>query len=48
MEVPNYVRDVLKDMPESARPMDVLITAITILEDRSAFRRRHDEGLKSA
>lgn len=45
-EVPDYVWSVLHDMPSSAHPMDMLITAITILEDESVFRRRYDEGMK--
>ena len=45
-EVPGYVWDVLRDMPHSAHPMDMLITAITTLEDMSVFRRRYDEGMK--
>jgi citrate synthase len=44
-EVPNYVWEVLKDMPHTAHPMDMLITAITTLEDQSVFRRRYDEGM---
>lgn len=44
-EVPDYVWNVLRDMPETAHPMDMLITAITILEDQSLFRKRYDEGM---
>jgi citrate synthase len=44
-EVPGYVWDVLRAMPHTAHPMDMLITAITILEDLSVFRRRYDEGM---
>ncbi|MFQ5538024.1 MAG: citrate (Si)-synthase [Gemmatimonadota bacterium] len=45
-EVPDYVWKVLRDMPETAHPMDMLITAILTLEDQSIFRRRYDEGMK--
>ena len=45
-EVPEYVWKVLRDMPHTAHPMDMLITAITTLEDESVFRRRYDEGMK--
>ncbi|MGD8319376.1 MAG: citrate (Si)-synthase [Gemmatimonadota bacterium] len=45
-EVPDYVWKVLKDMPHTAHPMDMLITAITTLEEQSVFRRRYDEGMK--
>jgi citrate synthase len=43
--VPDYVWKVLKDMPHTAHPMDMLVTAIAILEDQSIFRRRYDEGM---
>ncbi len=45
-EVPEYVWKVLRDMPHTAHPMDMLVTAIAILEDQSVFRRRYDEGMK--
>jgi len=45
-EVPEYVWAVMRDMPKSAHPMDMLVTAITILEDQSVFRKRYDEGMK--
>jgi len=45
-EVPDYVWKVMRDMPASAHPMDMLVTAIAILEDQSVFRRRYDEGMK--
>jgi citrate synthase len=44
-EVPEYVWNVLRDMPHTAHPMDMLVTAIAILEDQSVFRRRYDEGM---
>jgi citrate synthase len=43
--VPDYVWKILRDMPETAHPMDMLITAIQVLEDTSIFRRRYDEGM---
>jgi citrate synthase len=45
-EVPDYVWKVLRDMPHTAHPMDMLITAITTLEEESVFRRKYDEGMK--
>ncbi|MEJ2205450.1 MAG: citrate (Si)-synthase [Gemmatimonadota bacterium] len=45
-EIPDYVWNVLRDMPHTAHPMDMLVTAIAILEDQSVFRRRYDEGMK--
>ncbi len=44
--VPEYVWKVLRDMPHTAHPMDMLVTAIAILEEESVFRRRYDEGMK--
>jgi citrate synthase len=44
-QVPEYVWKVLRDMPHTAHPMDMLITAIMVLEDTSVFRRRYDEGM---
>jgi citrate synthase len=43
--VPEYVWNVLRDMPHTAHPMDMLITAIMVLEDTSVFRKRYDEGM---
>ncbi|MDT8341896.1 MAG: citrate (Si)-synthase [Longimicrobiales bacterium] len=45
-EVPAYVWTVMRDLPASAHPMDMLVTAIAILEDQSVFRRRYDAGMK--
>ena len=45
-EIPDYVWNVLRDMPEAAHPMDMLVTAIALLEDESIFRRRYDEGMR--
>jgi len=44
-EVPEYVWNVLRAMPPTAHPMDMLITGITVLEDQSVFRKRYDEGM---
>jgi citrate synthase len=45
-EVPEYVWKVMRDLPETAHPMDMLVTAIAILEDQSVFRKRYDQGMK--
>jgi citrate synthase len=45
-ELPSYVEAVLRDMPPTAHPMDMLVTAIAILEDQSIFRARYDEGMQ--
>lgn len=44
-EIPDYVWAVMKDMPKTAHPMDMLVTAIAILEDQSVFRARYDDGM---
>ncbi len=44
-EVPEYVWKVLRDMPETAHPMDMLVTGIMVLEDTSIFRQRYNEGM---
>jgi citrate synthase len=44
-EVPEYVWKVLRDMPDTAHPMDMLVTGIMVLEDTSIFRQRYDEGM---
>jgi len=45
-EIPEYVWNVMRDMPETAHPMDMLVTAIAILEEQSVFRKRYDEGMQ--
>jgi citrate synthase len=47
-EVPEYVWKVLRDMPDTAHPMDMLVTGIMVLEDTSIFRQRYDEGMTKA
>lgn len=44
-EVPDYVWRILRAMPSTAHPMDMLITAIVSLEDASIFRHRYEEGM---
>lgn len=43
--IPKEVIDVLKAMPKTAHPMDMLITGILVLEDGSVFRQKYDEGM---
>jgi len=45
-EVPGYVWDVLKAMPEDAHPMCMLNTAILSMEGESKFRKAYNEGVK--
>jgi citrate synthase len=44
-EVPGYVWSVLRDLPDDSHPMQMLDTAILVLERESIFRRRYGEGL---
>ncbi len=45
-DVPGYVWDVLKAMPDDSHPMCMLDTAILVMERESVFRKRYDEGMK--
>lgn len=45
-EVPSYVWDVLRDMPDDSHPMDMLDMAILALERESVFARRYREGMR--
>jgi citrate synthase len=42
-QVPAYVWDVLKAMPEDSHPMTMFNTAILVLERESLFRRRYED-----
>lgn len=44
-EVPAYVWDVLKAMPEDSHPMTMFSTAILVMERDSIFRRKYTEGI---
>lgn len=45
-QVPDYVWNVLKAMPEDSHPMCMLNTAILVMERESEFRRHYDQGMK--
>lgn len=45
-EVPRYVFDVLRRVPESTHPMAMLGIGILALEEGSKFRARYNEGMK--
>lgn len=45
-QVPSYVWDVLKAMPEDSHPMTMFNTAILVLERESVFRRRYEHMRK--
>jgi citrate synthase len=45
-EVPGYVFDVLRAMPDDAHPMDMFITGILALQNTSAFAKGYNEGMK--
>lgn len=46
--VPSYVWDVLKAMPEDSHPMTMLDTAILAMQKESVFAKQYSEGLKKA
>ncbi len=45
-DVPNYVWDVLKNMPADSHPMTMLDTAILVMQKESVFTKKYDEGLR--
>ncbi len=45
-DVPSYVFDVLRAMPDDSHPMCMLDTGILVMEKESVFRRRYNEGMK--
>ncbi len=45
-DVPEYVWDTLKALPEDSHPMVMLSMAILAMERESLFRRKYTEGLK--
>lgn len=45
-EVPSYVFDVLRAMPDDSHPMCMFDTGILVMEKESVFRRRYNEGMK--
>ncbi len=46
MEVPEYVWDVLRAMPEDSHPMVMFNTAILVMEKESIFRQKYSDGLQ--
>ena len=44
-QVPAYVWDVLRAMPEDSHPMTMYSTAVLVMERDSIFRRRYSEGM---
>ncbi len=45
-ELPEYVKTMLRAMPEDSHPMAMFVTAIAALERESVFRKRYDEGME--
>jgi len=45
-EVPDYVWDVLRAMPEDSHPMAMLNTGILVMEKESKFRAGYDSGMR--
>jgi len=44
--VPGYVWDMLRTMPEDSHPMTMLNTAILVMQRESVFTREYDKGLR--
>jgi len=44
-EVPSYVWDVFRAMPEDSHPMCMLSTGVLVMERESVFRARYSEGI---
>ncbi len=44
-DVPTYVWDVLKAMPEDSHPMAMLDTAVLVMQKESVFAARYQEGM---
>ncbi|MFW6336521.1 MAG: citrate (Si)-synthase [Phycisphaeraceae bacterium] len=44
-DVPDYVWDVLRDLPSEMHPMSMISTALMACERESEFARQYDEGL---
>ena len=45
-EVPEYVWEVLKAMPDDSHPMAMLDTAILVMQRESIFKQKYDAGLR--
>jgi len=45
LEVPEYVWNVLREMPDDAHPMTMFNTAILAMQGESIFRKKYDEGI---
>lgn len=44
--LPEYLKTMLRAMPEDSHPMAMFVTAIAALERESVFRKRYDEGME--
>ena len=45
LEVPDYVWNVLSEMPDDAHPMTLFNTAILAMQGESVFRKKYDDGM---
>ena len=45
-EVPGYVWNVLKNMPEDSHPMTMFNTALLVMQRESVFSKEYDSGIK--
>ena len=48
LEVPEYVWNVLREMPDDAHPMTMFNTAILAMQGESIFRKKYDEGISKS
>ena len=45
LNVPDYVWNILNEMPEDAHPMTMFNTGILSMQGESVFRKRYDDGM---
>ena len=48
LNVPDYVWNVLDEMPDDAHPMTMFNTGILAMQGESVFRKRYDEGMQKS
>ena len=48
MAVPDYVWDILKNMPADSHPMTMFNTGILAMQGESIFRKKYDMGMKKS
>jgi len=48
LNIPDYVWNVLDEMPDDAHPMTMFNTGILAMQGESVFRKRYDEGMQKS